>query len=63
MSTHQPTPLTGFQDLDRAIEEINNPQIAAGVDDAEANIMSLDELRRKLCQPQPVPQKSRWRLW
>jgi hypothetical protein len=61
--SNQPTPLTGFQDLDRVIEEVYNPQTANALDDTEANIMSLDELRRKLCDRPPAPQKSKWRLW
>jgi hypothetical protein len=61
--SNQPTPITGFQDLDRVIEQVHNPQTAKALDDTEAKIMSLDELRRKLCDCPPVSQKSKWRLW
>jgi hypothetical protein len=61
--SNQPLPLTDFQDVDAVIEEVHNPQTAKALDDADANIMSIDELRRKLCDRTPVPQKSKWRLW
>jgi hypothetical protein len=61
--TSQPTPLTGFKDLDRVIEEIHNPQTAKALDDAQADVTALDELRRKLCALPLVPQKSKWRFW
>jgi hypothetical protein len=60
--TNQPTPITGFQDLDRVIEEVH-PQTAKALDDAQANLTALDELRRKLCALPPVRQKSKWRFW
>jgi hypothetical protein len=63
MSTNQPTPPVGFHGIDRVIEQVNNPRTAAASNDAEANVLALDELRRKLCQPPPVPQKSKWRFW
>jgi hypothetical protein len=61
--TNQPTPLTDFKDLDRMIEEVHNPQTAADLDFAEANVKLLEELRRKLSAPRPLPQKSKWRFW
>jgi hypothetical protein len=60
--SNQPIPLTGFQDLD-PVEQVHNPQTAKALDDTKAKIMSLDELRRKLCDRPPIPQKSKWRFW
>jgi len=51
--TNQPTPLTGFKD--------DNPQTDAASSHEEES--ALDELRRKLCAPPPVPQRSKWRFW
>jgi len=59
----QPFPLTGFQDLACVIEQVYNPQTANALDETKASIMSLDELRTKLCDRPPVPQKSKWRFW
>jgi hypothetical protein len=61
--SNQPFPLTGFQDLDRVIEEVHSPQTAKALDDAESNTMALDELRRQLCAAPPVPEKPKWRFW
>jgi hypothetical protein len=61
--SNQPLPLTGFQDVDGVIEHVHNPQTAKALDDAEANMISIDELRRKLCDRPQIPQKSKWRLW
>jgi hypothetical protein len=58
----EPTP-TGFKHLDAEIEGVYTPETAKALNEAEAGVLALDELRRKLCQPQPVPQKSKWRFW
>jgi hypothetical protein len=58
--SNQPSPLTGFHNLNPVIE---HPQTAKALDDTEANIMTLGELRRKLCDLPQVPQKSKWRFW
>jgi hypothetical protein len=60
--TNQPTP-TGFEDLDRVMEEVPNPEKSKTLADAEASLTGLDDLRRKLCQRPPAPQKSKWRFW
>jgi hypothetical protein len=58
MSTNQPTP-TYLADDDRKIgADVSDTQSVAALDDDKA----LDELRSKLCQPQPV-EKRRWRFW
>ena len=58
--TNQPT-LTGFTELDRVIEEVQNPETALA--DADASVTALDGLRRKLCERPTVQQKSKWRFW
>jgi hypothetical protein len=67
MSTNERIRLTGYKDIDGVIEEINNTpsgiSTTASSDAEEASVISLDELRRKLCQPPPVKQKSKWRFW
>jgi hypothetical protein len=47
MLTNQPTP-QGFKDIDRVIEEVNSSQTAKALDDVEANLTGLEELRRML---------------
>jgi hypothetical protein len=66
MATNQRIPLTGYKDIDRVIEELNNTPTGitttASLAAAEANVSSLDEWRRKLCRPKPL-KKRRWRFW
>jgi hypothetical protein len=45
------------------MEKVHNPATAKALEDAEANVTALDELRRKLCEHPPFPQKSKWRFW
>jgi hypothetical protein len=63
MRTNQPVSLTDFKHPDRVVEDVYNPPNPEALGDADANVMALDELRRKLCQPPAAPQKSRWRFW
>ena len=60
--TNQPTP-TGFKEFVGAIEEVHNPETAKPLADAQASVIALDELRRKLCERPMIPQKSKWRFW
>jgi hypothetical protein len=53
--TNQPTPITGFKD--------DNSQTDAALNDSDESLTELEELRRKLCAPPPMPQKSKWRFW
>ena len=57
----EPSPIR-LKQLDAVVEEVHNPETAQAVSEAEASVLALDELRRKLCQPKPV-EKRRWRLW
>jgi hypothetical protein len=61
--TNQPTPLTGFKGLDAVIEEVHDPETANALPEAEVSITALDDLRKKLCDRPPLPQKSKWRFW
>jgi hypothetical protein len=58
MSKNQPTP-TGLADDDRRIvADVSDTESVTALNEGKA----LDELRSKLCQPQPV-EKRRWRFW
>jgi hypothetical protein len=45
------------------MEEVHSPETAKALQETEANVTALDELRRKLCERPAVPQKSKWRFW
>jgi hypothetical protein len=53
---------TAFKHLEVVIEEVYNPGTAKALNEAEASVLALDELRKKLCQLKPV-EKRRWRFW